>query len=117
MFVFLLLRTENGSTGLLIFRHRSAERFEQCAIDRAALRLVFGMPLHAERKARRIGDADRLDRVVLGYAFDDDALARLENALAVQRIDADALGAQQFGEDAAWREPDLVPLGENHFQI
>ncbi len=67
----------------LIFGDRSAERFEQCTIDRAALRFVFGMPLHAERKARRIGDADSLNRVVLGHAFDDDALGRLENALTV----------------------------------
>jgi hypothetical protein len=40
-----------------------------------------------------------------------------EDALAVQGIDADAFGAEQFGKDAARREADLVPLGEDHFQI
>ena len=47
------------------------------------------MPLHPERKARGIRDADRLDSAVLGDAFDDDAFARLEDTLPVQRIDAD----------------------------
>ena len=42
------------------------------------------MPLHAERKARRVGDSDRLDSAVFRHAFDDDPLAELENALAMK---------------------------------
>jgi hypothetical protein len=62
--------------------------------------------LHPERKARGIRDADRLDGAILGDAFDDDAFARLEDALPVQRIDADGLASQQFCECAAGRETD-----------
>jgi len=54
------------------------------------------MPLHAERKARRFGDADGLDRFVPRHTLDNNASARLENALAVQGIDPNAFGAKQF---------------------
>src|SRR5690348_5206479 len=91
---------------------RFAEGFKQCAVDRVAVRIVFGMPLHAEGKARRIRDADRLDGAVLGHALDHDALARLENALAVQRVDLDLLAAEDGGEGAARHQADLMPIGE-----
>ena len=39
-----------------ILHQRVAERREQSAIDRIAVRLMFGMPLHAERKAWRVGE-------------------------------------------------------------
>src|SRR5690348_5245925 len=55
--------------------HRRAKRLKQRAVYRIALRVVFGVPLHAQGKARRIGDPDRLDRVVLRHALDDDAPA------------------------------------------
>src|ERR1700735_5068260 len=90
-----------------IGRERCAERFEQLAIDRIALRLVLGMPLHAEREAGRLGDAYRLVGAVLGDALDDDALARIEDALAVQRVDTDALDAEQPRERAALRQSHL----------
>src|SRR6202035_2836156 len=90
-----------ASPGPLILHQRRAERLEQCAIDRIAIGLVLGMPLHAERKARRIRNGDGLDGFVLGDAPEDDALAGLEDALAVQRIDPDGLGAEQCGEHAA----------------
>src|ERR1700721_968983 len=61
-----------------IGRERRAERFEQLAIDRIALRLVLGMPLHAERKAGRLGDADRPVGAVPGGAPAAGALARPE---------------------------------------
>src|SRR5580692_8124278 len=66
---------------------RLAERLEQRAVDRVAVRIIFGVPLHAERKARRVRDADRLDGTVFCHAFDHDALARLQDALAMQRVD------------------------------
>ena len=59
------------------------------------------MPLHTEREAGRIGNADRLDGAVLGHALDHDALARLKDALPVQRIDLDLLAAEDLGEGAA----------------
>ena len=71
------------------------------------------MPLHAERKARRIGDADRLDGAVLRHALDHDALAGLVDALAVQRVHADGLAAEEPREGAARDEPDLMPVGED----
>ena len=68
----------------LVRGQRVAERLEQRAVDRIALRIVFGMPLHAERKARRVGDPDRLDGAVFRDALDHDPLARLQDALPVQ---------------------------------
>ena len=56
---------------------RVAERLEQRAGDRVGLRVVFGVPLDAEREALRAGDADGFDRIVLGDPLDDDALAGL----------------------------------------
>ena len=61
-----------------------AECFEQCPVDRIALRIVFGVPLHGEREGRRIGDTDRLDGAILGHALDNDTLAGFEDALKVQ---------------------------------
>ena len=87
----------------LVCDQRLAERLEQLAVDRVALRVVLRMPLHAERKARRVGDADRLDGAVFRNALDHDALAGLEDALAVQRVDADGLAAEQCRERAARR--------------
>ncbi len=68
-------------------------------------------------KRGRVGDADRLDRAVLGDALDDDALARLEDALAVQRVHADRIAAEQPGEGAVLGQPHLVAIGEHHFRI
>ena len=87
-----------SALALLAGLYRLAKRLEQRAIDRIALWIVFRMPLHAERKTRRIGDTDRLDGAVFGHALDDNALARLQNALPVQRIDPDRLAAEQLCE-------------------
>ena len=56
-------------------RQRVAERLKQRPVDRVALRIVLRVPLHPQRKARGIGNPDRLDGAVFGYAFDDDAFA------------------------------------------
>src|SRR5271165_4954653 len=85
---------EEESAPLLTLRQRAPERFKQFAIHRIVLRVVFGVPLHPKRETRRFGDADRFDRAVVRHALDHDALAGLEDALAVQRIDPDAVGAQ-----------------------
>ena len=54
------------------------------------------MPLYTERKARRASDPDGFDGAVLRHALDDDPLARFQDALTVQRIDADGLAAEQL---------------------
>src|SRR5580693_8266335 len=76
-----------------VIHERRAEGLEQRAIDRVLLRVVFGVPLNAQREARGVGDADRLDRAVFRHALDDDPFAELEDALAVQRIHADHIAA------------------------
>ena len=72
------------------------------------------MPLHAERKAGRVGDPDRLDGAVLRHALDHDALAGFEDALAVQRIDADGLAAEHPRKGAAGNQADIMPVGKHH---
>src|SRR3977135_1666136 len=89
---------------------RRAEGLEQRAIDRVVLRIVFGVPLDAEREARSVGDADRLDRAVLCHALDDDPLAGLEDALAVQRIHADRLASEEPREDSPRRQAHFVAV-------
>ena len=101
----------------LVDFQRRAERLEQLAIDRIVLRVVFGVPLHAERKAGRVGDADRLDRAVFRHALDHHASSGLVDALTVQRVDADRLATEQPGEDAVRNEPDIVTVGEDHGRI
>src|SRR5262249_62340699 len=91
-----------------------AESAKQRAVDPVALRIVFGVPLHAERKARRVGDADRLDGAVFGHALDHDALAGLEDALAVQRVHPDALAPEDAREGAARNQGDVMTVGEHH---
>src|SRR5262249_17000564 len=72
------------------------------------------MPLHAESKPLRVGDADGLDRAVLGYALDDHSLARFQNALAVQGIHADDVAAEDARKMATGDQPDLVAIGEDN---
>src|SRR5260370_37661703 len=71
------------------------------------------MPLNAEGKARRVGDADGLDRAVLRHALDDNPLAGLEDALTVQRVDADGLLTEELREGAAGDQVDIVAVGED----
>src|SRR5579859_971038 len=105
------------SAHALTRRQRRAERLEKRAIDRIALRIILGMPLHPERKAARIGDADRLDRAVLRHALDHDPLAGLEDALSVQRIDPDPVAPQDRGKGAAGHEADVMPIREDDHGI
>src|SRR6516164_840222 len=101
----------------LLFAKRIAKSLEQRAVDRVALRIIFRMPLHAERKARRIGDADRFDGAVLRDAFDDDALAGLEDTLPIQRIDADHLANEQLRKRSVENEATLVPVGADDLGV
>src|SRR5271170_3874682 len=65
-------------------QQRLAERLKQGPVDRIALRIVFGMPLHAEREGGRFRDPDRLDGAVLRHALDHHPFARLEDSLTMQ---------------------------------
>src|SRR5258708_28194907 len=75
------------------------------------------MPLHAERKARCFRNPYRLDGAVFGDPFDDDPLAWFEDALAVQRIDADGLAAEDARKGAIGNETDLMAGGEDDVGI
>src|SRR3954465_5445049 len=79
---------------------RLAEGLEQRAVDRIALRIVLGMPLHAERKPRCVRNPDRIDGASFPHALDDDTLAGIEDALPVQRVDANGFAAEQFCKGA-----------------
>src|SRR5258708_17659468 len=103
--------------GMPVRRQRFAERQKQFAIDGIALRIVFRMPLHAERKARCFRNPYRLDGAVFGDPFDDDPLAWFEDALAVQRIDADGLAAEDARKGAIGNETDLMAGGEDDVGI
>src|SRR3569833_4285320 len=94
---------ERSSTdsSLQIASQRFAERLEQLAVDRVVQRVVLGVPLYAEREARRVGDADRFDGAILGDALDDHAPAGLKDALPVQRIGLAPVAAEQRGEGPA----------------
>src|SRR5207302_6341915 len=96
---------------------RLAKRPKQGAVDGIALRIVLRVPLYAERKARRIGNPDRLDGAVLRHALDHHPLAGFEDALAVKRVDADGLAAEQPCKGTAGNETDLMPVGENNVGI
>lgn len=101
----------------LVRQDRLPESFEQRAVDRVRLRIVFGVPLDAERERRRAIDADRFRRSVLGNAFDDDPLSGLQDALTVERIHPYAIAAEQFREDAVRRELHIMAVGEDDGRI
>ena len=65
-------------------RRGAPERFEKQPVRPVSLRVVFCVPLHAQREAARVPDADRLDRVVFGDPFDKDPLSWLQDRLAME---------------------------------
>ena len=75
-------------------QHGRTKGLKKGAVYQVAPGIVLGMPLHPQRKARGIGDANGLDGAVLRHPLHDDALAGLEDALAVQRVYPDALTPQ-----------------------
>src|ERR1700722_19976533 len=90
---------------------RLAKGLEQGTVDRVALRIIFSMPLNAECKGRRLGNPDRLDRAVLRKPPPHAPFAGIEDALTVQRVDADRVAAEQLGKSAAGEQPDFVAVG------
>ena len=70
----------------LLIANRPATFLVRVAGDSMMLARLFDGDLGVvDREAGCLGDADRLDRTVLGDAFDGHALARLLDALAMQR--------------------------------
>ena len=78
----------------LAFPDRSSERSKQGTVYRIGLRIVLGVPLDAQCELGRVGNSDGLDRAVLRHALDDNAIPRFQNALTVERVDANRLSSK-----------------------
>ena len=63
----------------------------------------FGMPLHAQTERRVIRSAHGLDQAVLGEGLGLQRLGEARNALPVQRIDHDLVGADPIAQFSAQR--------------
>ncbi len=75
---------------------------------------VLGMPLHADREARRGGDPDRLDQAIGRGAFRHEPRREAVNALIVQGIDCDLAGAGQPVQPASRNHAHAVRLADPH---
>lgn len=71
------------------------------------------MPLDTDRKPRRVGNTDRFDCAVFRHTLDHDALAGVENPLAMKRIHADNILTKEFGEDSPRDQADIMPIGKH----
>jgi len=81
------------------------------------VRVEFGMPLDAQSESGSASDAYRFDRAVLGPPFHDNAIAKLEDGLAMQRVHADCLATKEVGEYAVVYEPHLMAISEHDLGI
>ena len=70
------------------------------------------MPLDAQSECGSASDAYRFDRAVLGDTLHDNAIARLEDGLTMQRVHADCQATEKPGEYAVGHEPHLMAIGE-----
>ena len=75
------------------------------------------MPLDAQGECGSGSDPYRLDRAVLGHPLHDNAIARLEDGLTMQRVHADCQATKEPGEYAVGHEPYLVAIGEHDRRI
>jgi head-tail adaptor len=75
------------------------------------------MPLDAQSECGSSGDAYRFDRAVLGHPFQDNAIAKLEDGLTMQRVHADLHATKESGEYAVGHEPYLMAIGEHDLRI
>ena len=78
-----------------------AEGCENGLRDRVFLESPLGMPLHAQQKAFRTGQAHGFDHAVIGARFHEQAGGKSVDALAVQRIHARVVREAELGEDPA----------------
>ena len=81
------------------------------------MRVVLRVPLHAERKAWRIGNSNCFDGAVVRHALDDDAFAGLENALAMERVHPDGFLTKKPREGAARGETNIMTVAEDDVVI
>ena len=86
-------------------------------IGRVGVRVDFCMPLDAQSECGSASDAYRFDRAVLSHTFHDNAIARLEDGLTMQRVHADGLATEESGEYAVGDEPYLMAIGEHDRRI
>src|SRR6516165_6612587 len=75
------------------------------------------MPLDAQSQCRSASDAYGFNRAVLGHTLHDNAIARLEDGLTMQRVHADGLATEESGEYAVGDEPYLMAIGEHDRRI
>ena len=75
------------------------------------------MPLDAQGECGSASDAYRLDRAVLGHPLHDNAIARLEDGLTMQRVHADCQATEESGEYAVGDKPYLMAIGEHDRRI
>ena len=75
------------------------------------------MPLDAQGECGSVSDAYRFDCAVLGHTLHDNAIARLEDGLTMQRVHANGLATEEAGEYAVGDEPYLMAIGEHDRRI
>jgi hypothetical protein len=81
------------------------------------VRVDFGMPLDTQSECGSTSDAYRFDRAVLGHTFHDNAIAKLEDGLTMQRVHADCQATKESGEYAVGLEPHLMAIGEHDQRV
>src|SRR5579859_304879 len=75
------------------------------------------MPLDAQSECGSASDAYRFDCAVLGHPFHHNAIARLEDGLTMQRVDADCQATKESGEYAVVHKPYFMAIGEHDLRI
>ena len=75
------------------------------------------MPLDAQSECGSASDAYRFNRAVLGHPFHDNAIARLEDGLTMQRVYSNCQATKKPGEYAVGHEPYLMAIGEHDRRI
>ena len=81
------------------------------------MRVDFGMPLDTQSECGSTSDAYRFDRAVFGHTFHDNAIAKLEDGLTMQRVHADCQATKEPGEYAVGHEPYVMAIGEHDLRI
>ena len=75
------------------------------------------MPLDAQSECGSVSNAYRFDRAVLGHTLHDNAIARVEDGLTMQRVHADGQATEESGEYAVGDKPYLMAIGEHDRRI
>src|SRR6516225_4777955 len=96
------------SPGLRAFTTGVSEGCKQRAGKRVAHDLPFRMPLHRKCETARGRHTERLDHAVGRARLDGEPLAEALDALAVERVDTNALARGQRAQHPARLEGHLV---------